>query len=67
MKDKEEYEYQPHKFVFSKAAGKQYCVYCGLVNTNNDFTKWAVNKGCQNALHPSYKSARKKYTNQFDF
>lgn len=64
---KEEYEYKSHKFVFSKAAGKQYCVYCGLVNGNNDFTEWAVKKGCLNEQHPSYKQTRKRYTNKFDF
>jgi hypothetical protein len=67
MKKEEEYEYQPHKFIFWKTIGKQYCVHCGLVNTTNDFARWAVTKGCMNELHPSFRSARKKYTNRFDF
>lgn len=64
---KDDYKYEPHKFVFSKGAGKQYCIFCGLVNTNNAFTKWAVDKGCLNSLHPQFKSTRSKFTNRFDF
>lgn len=64
-KDKVEYVHEPHKFVHSKAIGKQYCIKCGLVNTNNEFTRWAVDKGCSNEEHPSYKSVRTKFTNKF--
>lgn len=64
---KEDYKYEPHRFVFSKQIGKQYCMYCGLVNSNTDFTSWAVQKGCLNELHPSYRSTRLKFTKQFDF
>lgn len=63
---KEVYEYKSHKFVSSKS-GKQYCIYCGLVNGNNKFTEWAVQKGCMNEIHPQYKSARMKFTKRFDF
>lgn len=66
-KPKEDYTYEPHKFVFSKSAGKQYCIKCGLVNANNDFTVWAIQKGCMNELHASYKNQRLKFTKQFDF
>lgn len=64
---KEVYEYKAHSFIHSKGAGKQYCVYCGLVNANNKFTDWAVQKGCLNELHPQFKSTRAKFTNRFDF
>lgn len=58
----EEYSYEKHEFVFCKPAGKSYCVNCGFVALNNDFSRWANDKGCKNALHPSYKSVRHKNT-----
>ena len=67
MKQKEEYTHESHVFVFCKPAGKQYCAYCGLVALNNDFTDWAVSKGCNYKLHSSYASARMKHTKYFIF
>ncbi len=64
---KEDYKYEAHQFVFWKSVGKQYCVKCGLVSSNNDFSIWATQKGCHNEDHVSYASTRKKYTNKFDF
>ncbi len=66
-KDTEEYEFEKHQFVQSKTMGKQVCVKCGLVSLNNPFTDWAVQKGCNASLHPSFQSARMKYTRKFDF
>lgn len=63
---KEEYAYEPHRFVSSKVIGKQYCIKCGLVLMNNGFTSWAVDKGCQNSLHSNYKSTRRKFTKMFE-
>lgn len=64
---KDEYKYEPHQFVFSKPTGKQYCVKCGLVSANNDFSVWATKKGCNNEEHVSFSSTRKKFTNKFVF
>jgi len=58
----EEYSYEPHHYVNSPILGKSFCIYCGLINVNNKFTQWAHDKGCLNRLHPSYNSARAKYT-----
>lgn len=65
MKEKDEYTYEAHQFVFNKMIGKQYCVKCGLISTTNEFSRWASDKGCHNEMHPSYKTARKRYTNKF--
>lgn len=54
----ESYKYEPHNFQQTKI-GKQVCVNCGLVMSNNKFTRWAIDKGCKNSLHPSYQSKRK--------
>lgn len=59
FKIKEPYKYEPHSFK-GKVCGKQYCVKCGLLSINNDFTRWAVDKGCNNERHPSYQSQRAK-------
>jgi hypothetical protein len=60
--EKEEYKYEPHQFVFWKAAGKHYCVWCGLVALNNPYSEWAVEKGCLNKLHTSHNNTRRKFT-----
>jgi len=60
--EKEEYEHQAHRFVFSKPAGKHYCVQCGLIALNNGFSDWATEKGCLNEIHPSYKSTKRRFT-----
>lgn len=64
---KEEYKYEKHQFVLNSTIGKQYCVKCGLISTTNPFTTWAVQKGCDNEQHSSYKRTRKKHTNRFLF
>ncbi|SOK58588.1 hypothetical protein [Yersinia phage fHe-Yen9-04] len=62
---KEEYSHETHQFVFSRTLGKQYCVKCGLIALNNGLSQWAIEKGCLNELHPSFKSTRSKFTNKF--
>ncbi len=59
---KEDYVYEKHDFVFSKPMGKSYCLNCGFVALNNDFSRWANDKGCKNNLHPSFESTRYKFT-----
>lgn len=59
----EKYTYEPHNFS-GKVTGKSYCVKCGLIALNNDFSRWSVDKGCNSDLHPQYKSKR-KVTNPF--
>lgn len=59
----EAYKYKAHSFK-GRVGNKPYCIHCGLVALNNDFSRWAVDKGCLNELHPSYKNQRKK-TNPF--
>lgn len=54
----EAYKFVPHSFT-RKAAGKQYCVKCGLVALNNEFTAWSIKMGCNSELHPQYKQKRK--------
>lgn len=63
--EKDEYEYQAHRFVFRRSVGKHVCLSCGLVQTNTPFATWATEKGCNNELHPSFKGARMKYTRMF--
>lgn len=57
----EKYKYEGHNFSRS-VCGKPYCVKCGLVALNNDFSRWSVDKGCLSHLHPSYKSQKRKTT-----
>jgi len=57
----EPYKYIPHgPWVPLKGAGKTYCVGCGLVRLNNAFTRWAIDKGCNNEDHPQHNLHRKK-------
>lgn len=56
---KEVYKYEPHNFN-GTIAGKKYCLKCGLVALNNSFTKWGIDKGCNNKEHPGYENQRKK-------
>lgn len=67
MTEKVKYEYESHKFVHSKSLGKMYCVKCGLVNANNPFSRWAVEKGCYNEEHPTFQSTKTKFTNKFKY
>ena len=62
MQKADDYEYVPHNFVKRKFMAWSACQSCGLVSLNNLFTEWSVKKGCDNRYHPSYKSARNKYT-----
>lgn len=61
---KESFSLVPHKFE-GRIAGKSYCISCGLLNLNNDFSRWAVEKGCDNMLHSQYQQKR-KLTNPFN-
>lgn len=56
---KESYKYVAHSFNRT-IVGKQYCSKCGLMALNNSFTRWAIDKGCMNYLHPSYRNQWKK-------
>jgi len=60
-KKKEVYQLKGHSFS-GIVAGKQVCSSCSLVGLNNDFTRWAIDKGCYYEIHPEYKSAKKRFT-----
>lgn len=58
----EKYEYEQHTFQTDcRVGGKQFCLSCGLLALNNDFTSWAIRMGCKHKLHSSY--ANKRYEN----
>ena len=59
MSVKEPYKYEPHSFT-GRVVGRQYCVRCGLVALNNQFTSWCIRMGCNNEGHPNYNSQRRK-------
>lgn len=52
------YTYEPHEFT-KKVLHWYYCRKCGLVYLNNEFTAWAVKKGCNDKDHPDYEKMRK--------
>lgn len=54
-----QYKMEPHS-PKGLIVGKAYCVKCGLVYLNNDFTRWAIRVGCNNEEHPDYKRMRAK-------
>lgn len=56
------YIFEPHGPWVPNKSYKTRCAKCGLVSLNNDFTRWAISKGCNNEDHPGYKNARIKYT-----
>lgn len=56
------YSFEGHSYRLMKGVGKNICIHCGLVILNNDITRWCVDKGCNYAYHPSYKSALFKLT-----
>ena len=57
---KEKYKYKPHgPWKDLKGSGRQYCDKCGLMNLKNKFTRWCIDKGCLNDIHPSYQQKRK--------
>lgn len=53
----EKYEMYAHNPA-ATISGKKYCVHCGLVYLNNEFTRWAIQKGCDNKNHPQYQTMR---------
>ena len=58
---KEPYEFEPHNLNGQfRIGGKAFCPKCGLVALNNDFTRWAIDKGCNANDHPQYEQQRKK-------
>lgn len=62
---KEPYKLEQHRFHLDcKIAGKQYCIDCGLIRLNNDFTRWALDKGCNYKDHQDLERKR-KLTNTF--
>lgn len=60
----DEYKYTPHNFN-GKLLNTSYCLYCGLVYSNNKFTEWAIKQGCNWKDHSSFESKRKQYTELF--
>lgn len=48
------YEMENHSWTKSGSFPWEYCRYCGLIALRNKFTKWAINKGCNNSYHPGY-------------
>lgn len=63
FKRKDPYKFDPHVFRNDiRAGGKQYCLKCGLLALNNEFTSWAIKMGCDNESHSDYPKARHKYT-----
>lgn len=58
----EEYSYVPHQWGRGfYIAGKPFCPRCGLIALNNEFSAWAVDKGCNHAEHPQFQSKVKKH------
>jgi hypothetical protein len=53
----EPYRLQHHSFT-GTAAGKPFCVTCGLLLLRNPLTDWCVRKGCYADDHPGWKHAR---------
>ena len=56
------YKMVPHQWKTSKNLPKPYCNRCGLLDLNNDLSRWAISKGCLNAEHSGYASAIKRYS-----
>ena len=57
----EKYKFMPHNFK-GKVVGKHYCLKCGLVALNNDFSQWSVKMGCLSDTHPQYQSKKRQFT-----
>lgn len=66
-KKREVYQFKGHSFSGKLIGGKQCCQSCGLFALNNEFTKWAIDKGCYYDIHPEYKSVKRRTTKQFDW
>lgn len=58
---KETYQMKGHSFS-GIIAGKPYCMSCGFIALNNDFSRWCSDKGCYADLHPQYQSVKKRLT-----
>ena len=58
---KENYQMKGHSFS-GIIAGKPYCMSCGFIALNNDFSRWCIDKGCYADLHPQYQSVKKRLT-----
>ena len=58
--DREPYKMVAHVPVKMKNSPFTKCKHCGLVYLRNNFSRWAVQKGCDNRKHSSYESQRRK-------
>lgn len=54
------YKYEPHAFYKRKFLPWLICAHCGLIALNNAFTRWAIEKGCDNDNHPDFARKRKE-------
>lgn len=61
VQQKETYQLKGHSFN-GIIAGKPYCMGCGLIALNNDFSRWCADKGCYYDLHPQFQSTKKRLT-----
>jgi hypothetical protein len=52
------YEYEPHSVSKMKGIPWSVCNRCGLIYLHNDFTQWAIKKGCNNEDHQEYERMR---------
>lgn len=65
--EKETYKVVPHNMKGrvggrgkKMEGGKPYCLKCGLVALNNEYSQWALKVGCLSELHPDNKRMRKR-------
>lgn len=54
-----EFKLKPHG-PWVPGTYKPYCLNCGLVKLNNEFTAWAIRMGCNNQDHPQYEQQRQQ-------
>lgn len=52
LPDKVPYTFEPHSPQRRRGMPWLVCKFCGLVYLRNDFTRWAIKKGCRNSAHP---------------
>lgn len=57
-----EFLYEPHSFTKRKFLPWQFCTNCGLISLGNDYTKWAINKGCNYKEHSQADYVKTKFT-----
>lgn len=55
LADKFSYKYEAHAPTKVKFMPWLMCKHCGLVYLRNEFTNWAIKKGCLNHYHPGRK------------